>query len=33
VPNQLGVAYNIRMLAAIAEHVAPSIGWEPSGRG
>ena len=33
VPNQLGVAYNTRMLAAIAEHVAPSIGWEPSGRG
>ena len=33
VPNQLGVDYNTRMLAAIAEHVAPAIGWEPAGRG
>jgi alkanesulfonate monooxygenase SsuD/methylene tetrahydromethanopterin reductase-like flavin-dependent oxidoreductase (luciferase family) len=30
VPNQLGVDYNTRMLAAIAEHVAPAIGWEPA---
>jgi alkanesulfonate monooxygenase SsuD/methylene tetrahydromethanopterin reductase-like flavin-dependent oxidoreductase (luciferase family) len=27
VPNQLGVEYNAHLLAAIAEHVAPSIGW------
>lgn len=30
VPNQLGVEYNTRLLAAIAEHVAPAIGWEPA---
>ena len=30
VPNQLGVAYNTRLLAAIAEHVAPAIGWSPA---
>ncbi|MFI5952497.1 LLM class flavin-dependent oxidoreductase [Cryptosporangium sp. NPDC051539] len=30
VPNQLGVAYNARMLATIAEHVAPAIGWKPA---
>jgi alkanesulfonate monooxygenase SsuD/methylene tetrahydromethanopterin reductase-like flavin-dependent oxidoreductase (luciferase family) len=30
VPNQLGVDYNTRLLAAIAEHVAPAIGWEPA---
>jgi alkanesulfonate monooxygenase SsuD/methylene tetrahydromethanopterin reductase-like flavin-dependent oxidoreductase (luciferase family) len=30
VPNQLGVEYNTRLLAAIAEHVAPAIGWEPN---
>ncbi len=28
VPNQLGVEYNARMLATIAEHVAPAIGWK-----
>lgn len=27
VPNQLGVAYNARLLATIAEHIAPAIGW------
>jgi alkanesulfonate monooxygenase SsuD/methylene tetrahydromethanopterin reductase-like flavin-dependent oxidoreductase (luciferase family) len=27
VPNQLGVDYNTRLLASIAEHVAPAIGW------
>lgn len=27
VPNQLGVDYNTRLLATIAEHVAPAIGW------
>jgi alkanesulfonate monooxygenase SsuD/methylene tetrahydromethanopterin reductase-like flavin-dependent oxidoreductase (luciferase family) len=29
VPNQLGVEYNARMLATIAEHIAPAIGWQP----
>jgi alkanesulfonate monooxygenase SsuD/methylene tetrahydromethanopterin reductase-like flavin-dependent oxidoreductase (luciferase family) len=27
VPNQLGVDYNAHLLATIAEHVAPAIGW------
>jgi alkanesulfonate monooxygenase SsuD/methylene tetrahydromethanopterin reductase-like flavin-dependent oxidoreductase (luciferase family) len=27
VPNQLGVAYNARILQTIADHVAPAIGW------
>ena len=27
VPNQLGVAYNARILATITEHIAPAIGW------
>ena len=30
VPNQLGVDYNTRLLASIAEYVAPAIGWEPA---
>ncbi len=30
VPNQLGVEYNTRLLASIAEYVAPAIGWEPA---
>jgi hypothetical protein len=30
VPNQLGVDYNARILATIAEHIAPAIGWRPS---
>jgi alkanesulfonate monooxygenase SsuD/methylene tetrahydromethanopterin reductase-like flavin-dependent oxidoreductase (luciferase family) len=30
VPNQLGVAYNARILETIAKYVAPAIGWEPS---
>jgi alkanesulfonate monooxygenase SsuD/methylene tetrahydromethanopterin reductase-like flavin-dependent oxidoreductase (luciferase family) len=29
VPNQLGVAYNTRLLGALAEHVLPAIGWKP----
>jgi alkanesulfonate monooxygenase SsuD/methylene tetrahydromethanopterin reductase-like flavin-dependent oxidoreductase (luciferase family) len=29
VPNQLGVEYNARMLATIAEEIAPAIGWQP----
>jgi alkanesulfonate monooxygenase SsuD/methylene tetrahydromethanopterin reductase-like flavin-dependent oxidoreductase (luciferase family) len=28
VPNQLGVDYNARLLATIAEHIAPAIGWQ-----
>ncbi|HET6507271.1 MAG TPA: LLM class flavin-dependent oxidoreductase [Baekduia sp.] len=31
IPNQLGVAYNLHVLGAIAEHVAPAIGWTPTG--
>ena len=31
VPNQLGVEYNARILETIARHVAPAIGWSPSG--
>jgi len=30
VPNQLGVAYNARMLTTIARHIAPAIGWSPA---
>lgn len=29
VPNQLGVAYNTRLLSALADHVLPAIGWTP----
>ena len=29
VPNQLGVAYNTRILETITKHVAPAIGWQP----
>ncbi|MBD8608560.1 LLM class flavin-dependent oxidoreductase [Aeromicrobium sp. CFBP 8757] len=29
VPNQLGVAYNARLLQALADHVLPAIGWSP----
>jgi hypothetical protein len=32
VPNQLGVAYNTRMLTTIVEHVAPAIGWSAAAR-
>jgi alkanesulfonate monooxygenase SsuD/methylene tetrahydromethanopterin reductase-like flavin-dependent oxidoreductase (luciferase family) len=31
VPNQLGVAYNARILTTIAQHIAPAIGWSPAG--
>ncbi len=31
VPNQLGVAYNARILGTIALHIAPAIGWTPAG--
>jgi alkanesulfonate monooxygenase SsuD/methylene tetrahydromethanopterin reductase-like flavin-dependent oxidoreductase (luciferase family) len=30
VPNQLGVDYNARILATIAAHIAPAIGWTPA---
>jgi alkanesulfonate monooxygenase SsuD/methylene tetrahydromethanopterin reductase-like flavin-dependent oxidoreductase (luciferase family) len=30
VPNQLGVAYNTRLLATIARDIAPAIGWTPA---
>ena len=30
VPNQLGVAYNARILETIARDVAPAIGWTPA---
>ena len=30
VPNQLGVAYNARILQTIARHIAPAIGWAPA---
>jgi alkanesulfonate monooxygenase SsuD/methylene tetrahydromethanopterin reductase-like flavin-dependent oxidoreductase (luciferase family) len=33
VPNQLGVAYNARMLETIATEIAPAIGWTPAGTG
>jgi alkanesulfonate monooxygenase SsuD/methylene tetrahydromethanopterin reductase-like flavin-dependent oxidoreductase (luciferase family) len=29
VPNQLGVAYNTRILETIVKHIAPAIGWRP----
>jgi alkanesulfonate monooxygenase SsuD/methylene tetrahydromethanopterin reductase-like flavin-dependent oxidoreductase (luciferase family) len=31
VPNQLGVAYNARILETIATHIAPAIGWARAG--
>jgi alkanesulfonate monooxygenase SsuD/methylene tetrahydromethanopterin reductase-like flavin-dependent oxidoreductase (luciferase family) len=31
VPNQLGVEYNAHLLGAVAEHVAPALGWRPAG--
>src|SRR5262249_23739461 len=30
VPNQLGVAYNARILETIAREVAPAVGWSPA---
>jgi alkanesulfonate monooxygenase SsuD/methylene tetrahydromethanopterin reductase-like flavin-dependent oxidoreductase (luciferase family) len=32
VPNQLGVAYNARILETIAKHIAPAVGWAPATR-
>ncbi|WP_344818628.1 LLM class flavin-dependent oxidoreductase [Microbacterium soli] len=33
IPNQLGPEYNLHVLQAFAEHVAPGLGWRPSGEG
>ncbi|MBK0420089.1 LLM class flavin-dependent oxidoreductase [Leucobacter sp. CSA1] len=33
VPNQLGVEYNLHVLQAFAEHVAPALGWRPNTEG
>lgn len=30
IPSQLGVEFNLRLITAFAEHVAPSLGWEPT---
>ena len=30
VPNQLGVAYNARILGTIGIQIAPAIGWTPA---
>lgn len=32
-PNQLGPAYNLHVLQAFAEHVAPALGWKPNTEG
>ena len=33
IPSQLGVDYNLHVLRAFAEHVAPSLGWRPNTEG
>ena len=33
IPSQLGVDYNMHLLGAFAEHVAPALGWEPNTEG
>ncbi|GAA1509940.1 alkanesulfonate monooxygenase SsuD/methylene tetrahydromethanopterin reductase-like flavin-dependent oxidoreductase (luciferase family) [Agromyces terreus] len=33
IPSQLGVAFNLRLVTAFAEHVAPSLGWIPANAG
>lgn len=30
IPSHLGVAFNLRLVEAFAEHVAPSLGWKPA---
>jgi alkanesulfonate monooxygenase SsuD/methylene tetrahydromethanopterin reductase-like flavin-dependent oxidoreductase (luciferase family) len=30
IPSQLGVEFNLRLVTAFAEHVAPSLGWTPT---
>lgn len=33
IPNQIGVDYNLHVLRAFAEHVAPALGWKPNTEG
>ncbi|QWW20215.1 LLM class flavin-dependent oxidoreductase [Schaalia sp. 19OD2882] len=33
IPSQLGVDYNVHVLQAFAEHVAPALGWKPNTEG
>lgn len=33
IPTQLGVDYNLHVLQAFAEHVAPALGWQPNTEG
>jgi hypothetical protein len=33
IPSQLGVDYNLHVLRAFAEHVAPELGWRPNTEG
>ncbi|QIM15167.1 LLM class flavin-dependent oxidoreductase [Leucobacter insecticola] len=33
IPNQLGAEYNLHVLQAFAEHVAPALGWKPNTEG
>jgi alkanesulfonate monooxygenase SsuD/methylene tetrahydromethanopterin reductase-like flavin-dependent oxidoreductase (luciferase family) len=33
IPNQLGPEYNLHVLQAFAEHVAPALGWKPNTAG
>jgi len=33
IPSQLGPELNVRILAAMAQHVAPALGWQPSTEG
>ncbi|WP_424936838.1 MULTISPECIES: LLM class flavin-dependent oxidoreductase [Bacteria] len=33
IPNQLGPEYNLHVLQAFAEHVAPALGWRPNTEG
>ena len=33
IPNQLGPEYNLHVLQAFADHVAPALGWKPNTEG
>jgi alkanesulfonate monooxygenase SsuD/methylene tetrahydromethanopterin reductase-like flavin-dependent oxidoreductase (luciferase family) len=33
IPNQLGPEYNLHILRAFSEHVAPALGWQPNTEG
>jgi hypothetical protein len=33
IPNQLGAEYNLHVLQAFAEHVAPALGWKSNVEG